>query len=114
MGRLGVAAAFALAVFVVGVGMAGPAAADDGLTDAEYQFLMAVESQGYPPNGQTVDVGYRACSLLDDEVQPADVDRFVADTYADTRDGALFYAALFNGYAAYRLCPRHMDKYGSV
>jgi hypothetical protein len=39
------------------------------------------------------------------------IDRFIIDTFGDTRESSTYYASLFASYAAGYLCPRHMDKY---
>ena len=55
MGRFGVAAAFASAVFVAGLGFAAPTVASPGLSNSEIEFLQSVEAQGYTGNaGETV------------------------------------------------------------
>ena len=56
--------------------------------------------------------GYRVCELLDQRVTIEGVDRFVQDTFHDSR-GA-YYAELFAQFATYNLCPRHVGVYGQI
>jgi hypothetical protein len=114
MGRFGVAAAFASAAFVVGVTSAGSAVAQP-LTEAEKDFIVSVATQGYSGDVYgTLQAGYRVCSLLDDGMSHEGIERFVADTFGDSREHAGYYASLFAQYATYNLCPRHIGEYGSI
>src|SRR5215203_5577217 len=100
MGRFAVAAAFASAAFVVGLALAGPAFAQP-LTQAELDFVNSVVPQGYPSGTETVEAGYRVCSLLDKGMSHEGIGRFVIDTFGDTRESNTFYASLFAQYATY-------------
>jgi hypothetical protein len=92
-----------------------PASADPSLSRDELDFIGAVAPQGYSGDVyQTVRVGYKVCSLLDQGLSHEAIERFVADSFGDRRDSATYYALLFSQYATYHLCPRHIGEYGNI
>ena len=100
---------------LAGAASAGPAVADPALTDTELDFIASVAPQGYGGDVyQTLKTGYRVCSMLDDGMSHEGIERFVVDTFGDSRGSARYYAALFSQYAAYNLCPRHLDQFGQI